>query len=172
MISTNKDAIRAYIKKTVQTKNAANDNHRTQVILKTSYRPKQGRGAWTAITNNGFTETIFSGHVGKSTNHRIEITAAIETLSRFKNGERIILYSSLKPFINTINIYFHEWKANGWLNSDGKKPQNLDLWLKLFNQYKRLRVKWVYKPAAELNHEHPILATLLQTQHDHITRVA
>ena len=169
---TTKDVIRAYLKKNKSNNTAANDNNRIQVYLKSSCRPNPGKGYWASISDNGLSEVTFSGSVERSTNHRIELTAAVETLKRFKNGERITLYTSLKLLPDAMNRYIHEWKANDWLNSDNKKPQNLDLWLNLYNQYRRLRVKWVYISSSKLDQKHPMLAFLLDVQFDHSKHAA
>jgi ribonuclease HI len=72
------------------------------------------------------------------TNQRAELTACIAAIKKFKyivkknnTIEKLIIYSDSMYVINTITIWAHKWKLNGWVRKNNKIC-NLDLVKKLY----------------------------------------
>jgi len=64
-----------------------------------------------------------------TTNNRMEMLACIVGLRQFKKKVAVSLYSDSKYVINGITKgWARNWRARGWLKSDGKKALNPDLW--------------------------------------------
>lgn len=71
-----------------------------------------------------------------TTNNRMELSAILWALGKYGLEEEIIIYSDSAYCVNTLNTWMYSWKRNGWLKSDNKTPENLDLLLhfdKLFS---------------------------------------
>jgi len=104
-------------------------------------KPNPGYGGWAFIVVDGFKRFIQSGYVGeKTTNNRMEITAAIEALKAiienpvWKNKidrEKIIVYTDSEYLINGSKKY------DKWLLLSVNKTNvltNRDLWV-MFKAY-------------------------------------
>lgn len=96
-------------------------------------------GGWAFIIfeNN---EPIFwnSGRELNTTNQRMELRAAIESIEAVKNQKGFTVFSVCN--IHTDSAYLHNcknqnwyknWEKNGWLNSKKRPVANKDLWEKL-----------------------------------------
>lgn len=67
----------------------------------------------------------------ETTNNREEMKAILWALHNYGAGayefEIPVVYSDSAYCVNTFNTWMHSWRRNGWLKSDNKKPENLDL---------------------------------------------
>ena len=67
-----------------------------------------------------------------STNNRMDIIAAIESLKALKTRCKVTLYNNNGYLVDAIaNNWAIRWKANDWNNSDNKPTANVDLWEQL-----------------------------------------
>lgn len=75
------------------------------------------------------------GYIYGTTNNRMELTAAIKALQRFKTifdlGTSAILCTDSRYVVMGILEWQYNWKANNWKNSSGKPVSNRDLWEEL-----------------------------------------
>ena len=67
-----------------------------------------------------------------TTNNRMEMKAILHTMEFFgklDNGfaQPIIVYSDSRYCVNTFTDWAFKWRANNWIKSDNKTPENLDL---------------------------------------------
>ena len=63
-----------------------------------------------------------------TTNNREEIKAILYAIKNFGSTEYdIAIYSDSSYSINMFNKWIYSWRAKGWLKSDNKPPENLDL---------------------------------------------
>lgn len=76
-----------------------------------------------------------------TTNNREELRAILYTLIKYgKNGNPTV-YSDSAYAVNTFNTWMWGWASRGWLKSDNKIPENLDLiqtYYDLYNQGYRI----------------------------------
>lgn len=68
----------------------------------------------------------------KTTNNRMEITAAIEALLTIenKNGD-VIIYTDSTYLLKGITLWIRGWEANGWQTKTKEEVLNRDLWERL-----------------------------------------
>ena len=83
--------------------------------------------------------TYYSERCEETTNNREELKAILWAFLRF--GERAaasaeipIVYSDSSYAVNTLTSWMFNWEKKGWLKSDNKTPENLDL-IKPFFEY-------------------------------------
>lgn len=114
-------------------------------------RGNPGKGGWAFIildpTNNNTVIDKGSSGVLKTTNNRMELTAALEALKRLESSEHpnhITMHVDSKYVIDGITSWIVKWKKNKWLTSAKKPVMNEDLWKELdyFNQKFVGRISW------------------------------
>lgn len=98
-----------------------------------------GPGGWAAILSHPATGAVkrLSGGEARTTNNRMELTAAIEGLRALKadRPRRVHLVSDSEYVIRGLTEWIAGWVANGWRR--GKKAgaapvKNEDLWRELY----------------------------------------
>ena len=96
-----------------------------------------GPGGWGAILEWNGVEKEISGGAADTTNNRMELIGVIEALSLLKEPCVVELYSDSKYVIDALQ--------KGWVKSDKKPAQNVDLWERLLPLVARheLRCHWV-----------------------------
>ena len=68
----------------------------------------------------------------RTTNNRMEITAAIESLLAIKDKKGdVIIYTDSSYLINGITKWIRDWEANGWQTKTKEDVLNKDLWQRL-----------------------------------------
>ena len=99
-----------------------------------------GPGGWAFIVIELDRIWEVSGGDKSTTNNRMELEAAIQTLEFLSSrDEDIIIYTDSKYVINGITIWIHNWIRKDW-----KKVKNVDLWKRLYVlNDKRVEWKWV-----------------------------
>lgn len=108
-------------------------------------RGNPGRGGWGAILVYEGIEKELCGGEAKTTNNRMELTAAIEGLKALKYPCEVTLCSDSKYLIDAIEKkWLISWKKRGWKKSDGSKVLNVDLWEMLEAELSRHKVEFVW----------------------------
>ena len=105
-----------------------------------------GPGGWAAILLFGGHEKELSGGEPRTTNNRMELTAAIRGLEALKEPCVVELYSDSKYVIDALEKgWARSWEARGWVKGDKKPALNPDLWERLLELCRRHIVKlhWV-----------------------------
>jgi len=104
-----------------------------------------GPGGWGVLLRMGEHEKELCGGEAESTNQRMELQAAIESLKALKKKCHITIHSDSKYVIQGITEWIHGWKQNGWKNASKKPVANRDLWeaLDLQNAKHDVTWKWV-----------------------------
>ncbi|MEK7574884.1 MAG: ribonuclease HI [Patescibacteria group bacterium] len=114
-----------------------------------SSRGNPGPGGFAAIiiTNNRVEE--IGGREEHTTNNRMELTAAIKSLSSLSqvNGQwSIVIYCDSSYVIKGITKWVFGWQKNGWQTATKKEVENRDLWeslVKLTTIYRSIEWKQV-----------------------------
>ncbi len=85
-----------------------------------------------------------SGGAWRTTNNRMELTAALEALRHLRKPCRVRLHTDSAYLANAFNQnWLRGWQRNGWKTS-GKKPvENRDLWEALLVENDRHRITWI-----------------------------
>ena len=105
-----------------------------------------GPGGWGAILRFQGIEKETAGFERETTNNRMELTAAIQGLSRLKEPCLVDLYTDSQYLSKAINEgWLQNWKKKGWVKSDKKPVLNVELWQALDEQLRRHQVSihWV-----------------------------
>ncbi len=119
-------------------------------------RGNPGPGAWAVMAQDQTEKLVFesSGVEISTTNNKMELLAAISGIKILKDlqsqGEtdkrRLFLFSDSRYVIDGITKWIPSWKRKGWKKSDGKPPENLDLWKEfdeLVKQVESISFFWV-----------------------------
>ena len=94
-----------------------------------------GIGGWGAIILVDDKKPIYlKGGSQDTTNNKMELTAAIESLKFFSISSKIQIFTDSKYVKNGIETWINNWKKNGWKTSSKKIVKNKDLWLELDKQ--------------------------------------
>lgn len=99
----------------------------------------EARGGWAAIIRSADgEELVLSGGRRRTTNNRMELTAAIEGLAAAPEGSDVVLVTDSTYVANAIkDRWFDGWQARGWRNSRRQPVANRDLWERLLEQLAR-----------------------------------
>jgi len=86
-----------------------------------------------------------SGGEARTTNNRMELTAAIEALQALERESRIRIVTDSTYVRDGITKWIHAWKRNGWKTSSKGKVKNVDLWQRLdaLAQHHSVTWEWV-----------------------------
>ncbi len=101
-----------------------------------------GPGGWGAVLVYGDVEKDISGGEADSTNNRMEMMAAIESLNSLKASCRVDLYTDSTYVMKGMLEWLAGWKKRGWKTADNKPVKNVDLWQMLEAAAARHEVKW------------------------------
>lgn len=105
-------------------------------------RGNPGPGGWGALLRYGDKEKTLHGGETMTTNNRMELTAAIESLAALKQPCKVILTTDSEYVRQGITTWLTNWKKRGWKTSAKKPVKNVDLWQKLDEQAARHDVEW------------------------------
>ena len=87
-----------------------------------------GPGGWAALLLHADHEKELSGHAPDTTNNRMELMAAIESLRALKTPCRVDLYTDSQYVRLGITEWLQGWIKRGWRTADKKPVKNQDLW--------------------------------------------
>ena len=116
---------------------------RTIVYADGGCSPNPGPGGWGIVISTPDGPRDFCGGAPASTNNRMELTAAIEALSRFPEGAQIEMRCDSEYVVNSASKWIKGWKAKGWRGSKGP-VLNVDLMQRLDELAGRRDVKWTW----------------------------
>ena len=105
-----------------------------------------GVGGWGIVILKNDNDPIFlKGGENKTTNNRMELTAAIKALQHLKNPEELTLVTDSKYVKDGIQSWIANWKKNGWKTTSKKPVKNKELWLELDSEIARhnINLEWV-----------------------------
>jgi len=105
-----------------------------------------GPGGWGAIVFDQEKNTVseIAGKEEKTTNNRMEMTAAINALSGVSDISPITIYSDSKYVITGITNWIFSWQQSGWKTKNKTDVLNKDLWQKLAEVSKDKNIEWKY----------------------------
>lgn len=94
-----------------------------------SAHPNPGPGGFGMVTvsDHGL-EAAYSKQTDNTTNNREEIKAILRAMIDYGRMEDVVtVYSDSSYAVNTLTNWMFGWARNGWIKSDKKTPENLDL---------------------------------------------
>lgn len=101
-----------------------------------------GPGGWGALMRFKGVEKSLSGYEPHTTNNRMELMAAIESLKALTRPCSVKLTTDSEYLRKGITEWMVKWKKNGWKTAAKEPVKNADLWQLLDIEAKRHQVKW------------------------------
>jgi ribonuclease HI len=102
-----------------------------------------GPGGWAAILTYKGHERELSGGEPRTTNNRMELTAAIQGLRALKEPCAVTVRTDSRYLINAFTEgWLHDWQNREWKNAKGELVPNRDLWETLLAEAARHKVTW------------------------------
>lgn len=103
-----------------------------------------GPGGWGAILKYGEAEKEIFGGDASTTNNRMELMAAIESLSLLKEPCEVELYSDSKYLVDSINKeWLFSWEKMSFVKK-GKPVPNTDLWKRILGLIRMHSVTFIW----------------------------
>ena len=104
-----------------------------------------GKGGFGAVLIYNGVEKRISRGFRKTTNNRMELMAAIESLKLLKEECSVELYSDSKYLTDAINKkWIDSWQKNGWKKFDKKPVLNVDLWQELLSLMEKHSITFIW----------------------------
>jgi ribonuclease HI len=101
-----------------------------------------GPGGWASILRYGKHKKEIWGSEKRTTNNRMELTAAVRGLEALNEPCDVEVVTDSQYVKNGITSWIHNWKRNGWRTSKKAAVMNRDLWEELDAQASKHRVRW------------------------------
>ncbi|MDN5937225.1 MAG: ribonuclease HI [Salinisphaera sp.] len=105
-------------------------------------RGNPGPGGWGALLVHGERRREICGGAARTTNNRMELTAAIEAMHALREPCRVALYTDSNYLRQGITQWVARWQASGWRTAARKPVKNVDLWQRLQGAAQRHEVAW------------------------------
>jgi len=122
-----------------------------------------GPGGWACILRYNEHKREMYGFSPRTTNNRMEITAAIEGLKALTERCDVEVVTDSEYLKNGITNWIHNWKKKNWTTSTKKPVVNQDLWQELDRLAQCHEVKWVWTKG-HASHEDNIRCDELATR--------
>lgn len=112
-----------------------------------SCKPNPGPGGWAAIVITADKqERHLSGGESRTTNNRMELTAAIEALKSIGKPAAIQLYTDSQYLHRGITEWLPNWIKRNWRSTSGQVA-NQDLWKELVALQDKHKIQWRWTKA-------------------------
>ncbi|WP_037409742.1 ribonuclease H family protein [Candidatus Solirubrobacter pratensis] len=119
-----------------------------------------GPGGWAAIVvpPDGGEAVELSGGEPKTTNNRMELTAALEGLRSLPAGGLACVVTDSQLMLNSMTTWLAGWKRKGWKTAGGQPVKNQDLLKALDAEVGRhAAVRWHWVRGHQKGVEHAVL---------------
>ncbi len=107
-------------------------------------KPNPGPGGWGAVLlfekENKPRELV--GGNPSTTNNRMELQAALETLRALPTPHHITFYTDSKYLKNGITKWLNNWRRKNWVTSTNTPVKNKDLWQALSKELGQHQIEW------------------------------
>ena len=117
---------------------------RVEIFTDGACKGNPGPGGWGALLRMGERERELSGSEPRTTNNRMELTAAIRALQALKEPCQVVLHSDSKYVLDGITRWVAGWQRNGWRTAARKPVLNAELWQELIAASAPHRIEWIW----------------------------
>lgn len=101
-----------------------------------------GPGGWGALLRYKGVEKSLSGFESHTTNNRMELMAAIESLKALSRPCQVAVTTDSEYLRKGITEWLAKWKKNGWKTAAKEPVKNADLWQRLDDEARRHQIQW------------------------------
>jgi|SRR3954452_14561954 len=105
-------------------------------------KPNPGPGGWAAILRYREVEKELSGAEAKTTNNRMELTAAAMALEALTRPCQVVIHTDSEYLKNGITRWIQGWVRKNWRGSTGDPVANMDLWQRILAGNAKHTVEW------------------------------
>lgn len=113
-----------------------------EIFTDGSCKGNPGPGGWAALLRYKGNVKKLSGAEPRTTNNRMEMTAAIMALEALKKPCKVRLVTDSEYLKKGITEWIKSWKMRNWLTSNKTPVKNEDLWRRLDEAVNRHEVIW------------------------------
>ncbi len=125
------DLIKTQIGKNPAPANSSQASPNGKIIIHTDggASPNPGVGGYGVVMQKGSRRKELSAGYKLTTNNRMEMLGVIVALQALNESSEVVLHTDSKYVVDSITKrWVYGWKKRGWKKSDGKRPENVDLW--------------------------------------------
>ena len=115
---------------------------KVQLITDGACKGNPGPGGWAFLLRYGNHRKECWGSEPKTTNNRMELTAAVRGLQALKEPCEVEIVTDSEYVKNGISSWIRNWKKNGWKTAAKKPVINQDLWEALDRENARHKTVW------------------------------
>lgn len=101
-----------------------------------------GPGGWGALLVYKGVERELWGGEADTTNNRMELSAAIQSLASLTRSCRVKLVTDSEYVMRGMQEWLPNWKKRGWKTAARQPVKNADLWQQLDEQVNRHQITW------------------------------
>lgn len=101
-----------------------------------------GPGGWGAVVICQSLESDLNGGEVHTTNNRMEMMAAVESLKALPLSCRVTLYTDSMYLRDGVSLWMKNWKKNGWKTASGGSVKNQDIWIELDALLLKHDIEW------------------------------
>ena len=105
-------------------------------------RGNPGPGGWGVWLQYENAEKELYGGDTETTNNRMELMAAIQSLEALTQPCSVKLYTDSKYVLQGITDWMDNWKKRGWKTAAKKPVKNEDLWRRLDSAIQKHTINW------------------------------
>ena len=105
-------------------------------------RGNPGPGGWGALLVSDEREKTLRGGEARTTNNRMEMTAAIRALEALRRPCEVLPVTDSEYLRRGITEWLPGWKQRGWRTASKTPVKNVDLWQQLDALNSRHRITW------------------------------
>jgi ribonuclease HI len=103
--------------------------------------PNPGPGGWAALLIFGRREKVLCGAESRTTNNRMELTAAAQALGALSQPCKVEFFTDSEYLRRGITEWLPDWRRRGWKRKSGKLA-NIDLWQALEASIEQHDISW------------------------------
>ena len=118
------------------------DGHGVTIFTDGGCRRNPGLGAWAAVILSEGDRQEICGVESRTTNNRMELTAAIEALRTLEPGRVVTVITDSNYLRRGVTEWMSRWIARGWKTADKKPVLNRDLWEQLNDVVRQQDIEW------------------------------
>lgn len=119
-------------------------NDKIEIYTDGSCIGNPGPGGWAGVFIHRDKRTNISGFEKSTTNNRMELMAAIESVNHVPEAISATIYTDSTYVKNGITSWIKSWQSNNWKSASGKPVKNQDLWIALVEAIKSKNIEWVW----------------------------
>ncbi len=119
-------------------------NDKIEIYTDGSCIGNPGPGGWAGVFIHRDKRANISGFEKSTTNNRMELMAAIESVKHLPETIAATIYTDSTYVKNGITSWIKSWQSNNWRSVSGKPVKNQDLWIALADAIKSKNIEWVW----------------------------